>query len=437
MKKLLIVIVYALLVAGILFAIHTGLPKYNYILPSFGLLLLLDLYLWFFRVLLGILYWLPLGCIAGSIVAGIFVPFEDWNIPFRTYITGIPVVLYVAKLFPLVFLILADIGRILQYLVMNLGHSHRIHFRTFRRWKGLTWTGWILGIVFFLLMAYGMMFSVYNFKVRKQVIVLKELPPAFDGMTIAQISDIHLGSWTCKASLREAIATVDSLHPDVVFVTGDIANFKTSDVMGFTGILYGLHSREGIFAIMGNHDYGDYVNWKDSTAKARNLEELYAIYRQLGWKLLLNRHVILKRGTDSIAVIGVENWGSYKRFQRRADLKKAEEGIDSMRVQLLLAHDPSYWDRIVRKEYPQVDITFAGHTHGFQFGIEGKHFKWSPMEHLYREWAGLYEKENSKDHPQYLYVNRGLGTIGFPGRVGIMPEITLFVLKRSAPSPGE
>jgi predicted MPP superfamily phosphohydrolase len=181
---------------------------------------------------------------------------------------------------------------------------------------------------------------------------------------------------------------------------------------------------------MGNHDYGDYISWPSKEAKTKNLDYLHEIYKYMGWKLLLNEHVIIHRGCDSIALIGVENWGGTSRFPRLGDLGKATKGIENTAVQLLLTHDPSHWDRIVKKDFRNIDITFSGHTHGFQFGLECCGIRWSPSQYMYKEWAGLYTEPVTGSHPQYLYVSRGLGTIAYPGRIGILPEITLFILKR-------
>ncbi len=442
MKKVFVILLFALGALGIVIAIRAGLPKYSYMLPGFGMLLLADLYLWFsvrniirdiplsVKILVTVLYWLPLAMIVVSIITGFFLPFQDWNVPFRTYITGIAGIAYVSKIFPVLFLAATDVMRVLYYLFLQIINRQRIGFKNIRRWRFATASGWVLGVAFFLMMTGGMIFGIYDFKVRNVEIALADLPESFDGMTIAQVSDIHLGSWPDRAEFQRAVEMTNALHADVLFVTGDIANFWAEDVLGYEDILKQLKAPAGIFAIMGNHDYGDYLHWKDSASKAADLSELYRLYERLGWKLLLNDHAILKRGNDSIAIVGVENWGSYKRFQRRADLGKAVKGIENISVQLLLSHDPSYWDGHIFKKHPEIDVTFSGHTHGFQFGIETGRILWSPMQRMYREWAGLYEKMTDAGKPQYIYVNRGLGTIGFPGRVGILPEITKFTLKK-------
>jgi predicted MPP superfamily phosphohydrolase len=231
--------------------------------------------------------------------------------------------------------------------------------------------------------------------------------------------------------LKEAVSIVNSLKPDLIFFTGDLLDYCTKDVDNFKPILAELNAPDGIFAILGNHDYGDYVRWSSVEAKRMDHLELFNYYKSLGWKLLLNENSLLVKGKDSLAIMGVENWGSTRRFQRYADMDKALRSVGNVKVQLLLSHDPSYWDNVISKNYKNIDMTFSGHTHGFQFGFECFGIRWSPAQYMYKEWAGLYSNPVKDSHPQYLYVNRGLGSIGYPGRVGIFPEITLFILHNS------
>ena len=206
-------------------------------------------------------------------------------------------------------------------------------------------------------------------------------------------------------------------------------NYKTDEALSFEEIFSHLKASKGIFATLGNHDYGDYTRWPSSEAKAQNMTDLYDFYKRLGWKLLNNQNELITKDGNQIAVVGVENWGAFGRFPKYGDVEKALVGTEQSPVKLLLSHDPSHWQEIIKKDFPDIDITFAGHTHGFQFGFEFKGIKWSPAQYVYRHWAGLYEHMNMAGKPQYLYVNRGLGTIGYPGRVGILPEITLFELR--------
>jgi predicted MPP superfamily phosphohydrolase len=281
-------------------------------------------------------------------------------------------------------------------------------------------------------MVWGMIYGQFAFKVAKQDIRLPELPESFNGFKIVQVSDIHLGSWTCREKLADAVDSINALKPDVIFVTGDMFNYKTAEGSDFGTILRQLSAQHGIYVILGNHDYGDYITWPTPEDKRRNMDELKLWYRGLGWKLLLNEHAFIHAGSDSIVVIGIENWGATARFQRLGDIDKARTGSEKVPVQLLLSHDPSYWDLVISKKYQDIDITFSGHTHGGQVGISTKYFSWSPSALAYPHWAGLYKNPESRS-AQYLYVNPGLGIIGYAGRIGIRPEITLITLKCGDP----
>jgi uncharacterized protein len=442
MRKALTILFAVAALVGIFFVLKNFFPKYAGFLPFFLILLLLDVYLWYSlknkissrttgaKYLLTGLYWLPLILLASSFLTGFAVPFTEWNIAYRTYLMGLITIFYVSKLIIVIFLFLSDIIRILQFGFLIILRRVKTKFYEIKRLKIIIISGWIFGTGSFLLFICGMIFWNYDFTGRQETIRLPELPSTFEGTRIIQVSDIHLGSWACPEKLRDAVGTINSLHPDIVFFTGDLVNYTSYEAYDFVNILKGLKAPLGIFAIMGNHDYGDYVSWPSDEAKKKNLDYLHETYKYLGWKLLLNEHVIIHQGSDSIAVIGVENWGGTKRFPRLGDLAKATKGIENMAVQLLLSHDPSHWDKIVKTEFRNIDITFSGHTHGFQFGIECCGIRWSPSQYMYKEWAGLYEEPVVGSHPQYLYVSRGLGSIGYPGRIGILPEITLFVLKR-------
>jgi len=276
----------------------------------------------------------------------------------------------------------------------------------------------------------GMVIWEHHFKVRTTEVTLKKLPPAFVGFRIVQISDLHLGSWNRKSKLVELTDKINQLQPDIVFFTGDLCNYSTEDALPFKEILRKISAPYGIYAILGNHDYGDYMTWISKEAKQKNMLDLYRFYDELGWHLLRNENDIIVKDHDSLALIGVENWGAMNRFQRLADMPRAMAGTENVTTKLLLSHDPSHWDSIISRKYPDIDITFAGHTHGGQVGLETDGFQWSPIEYTYPEWAGLYKKNWNDSTTQYLYVNRGAGTIGYTGRVGIWAEITLVILKR-------
>jgi len=237
-----------------------------------------------------------------------------------------------------------------------------------------------------------------------------------------------------KSFIKSAMIAIVKLYESStsfclsIFFTGDLVNYKTGEAYRFENILNKLKAGYGIFATLGNHDYGDYTRWPSQTAKMKNLTDLYEFFDRLGWKLLNNEHHLLENEDGQLAVIGVENWGAYSRFPKYGDIEKAAAGTEDAAVKLLLSHDPTHWDVVISKKYPDIDVTFAGHTHGFQFGIDTRRVKWSPAQWVYKHWAGMYQNPAATEKPQYLYVNRGLGTIGYPGRVGILPEITLFEL---------
>jgi predicted MPP superfamily phosphohydrolase len=440
MRKLLFSALFVILSLSMILVMRVYLPKYSGMLLSFFFFLLFAGYLWYsvripvkrlsrsLQVIIAMIFWLPFGMLVCLTIFGLFVPFTEWNIPFRTYLQNFILILFLAEVFPMLALVLADLTRLVKHMIWRMRHREKPSLLSFHRSRTLLVTGWALGALLFLAMVAGTVFWQFDFKVRHQTITLNQLPKSFDGLTIAQLSDVHLGSWGVKERLADAINDINNLHPDVIFFTGDMFNYCTADGRGFETILQRLHAPYGVYAIMGNHDYGDYISWPSPEAKQRNFDDLLVFYRTLGWKLLLNSHDFLVRGEDSIAVIGVENWGATKRFQRFGDIAKAQRGTENMGVQLLLSHDPSHWDSIVSKKYQQIDLTFAGHTHGGQVGIDCCNIHWSPVKWISRFWCGLYENPSSAT-PQYLYVNQGLGNIGYSGRIGILPEITFITLK--------
>lgn len=265
----------------------------------------------------------------------------------------------------------------------------------------------------------------YNYRIRRLALKSPSLPAAFKGLKIVQVSDIHTGSFDDHDAVAKGIQKVLDEKPDVIFFTGDLVNNHAHEVdERYQEIYSRLKAPMGVYSILGNHDYGDYTQWPSKEAKKENLDKLKQMQRDMGWNLLLNEHVVLHRGEERIAVIGVENW-SAKGFHTYGDMAKAYEGLGEQNIpfKILLSHDPSHWDAQVRPKYNDVQLTLSGHTHGMQFGIEIPGFKWSPVQYMYKEWAGLYQEGG-----QYLYVNRGFGFLGYPGRLGIMPEITVIEL---------
>lgn len=268
----------------------------------------------------------------------------------------------------------------------------------------------------------------YRYQVKKIKIAFPNLPTAFNGLKIVQISDIHSGSFDNPEAVNKGVQLILNLKPDIIFFTGDLVNNRSEEVGVYQKIFAQLKAPMGVYSTLGNHDYGDYEVWPSLEDKARNLELLKSIHAQMGWRLMMNEHVVFERGNDAIALVGIENWGAKAHFPKYGDMKKAYAGLPEKNIpfKILLSHDPSHWDAEVRPEYQDIDLTLSGHTHGMQFGIEIPWLKWSPIQYIYKEWAGLYQEGK-----QYLYVNRGFGFLGYQGRFGIMPEITQIELEKA------
>ncbi|MCC8425156.1 metallophosphoesterase [Mucilaginibacter sp. UR6-11] len=290
--------------------------------------------------------------------------------------------------------------------------------------------GLIAGAVPLASIGFGIYEGAYDYHVRKQTLYLPNLPKAFDGLTIGQISDIHSGSFYNKKAVVGGVEMLLGQKPDVIFFTGDLVNKRTDEVYGYQDIFSKVKAPLGVFSTLGNHDYGDYYhNWKSLSDKKKNLEDIIITHKNMGWDLLLNENRRLKVDGQEIGILGCENWGELTRFPKYGKMEPTIKGTQELPVRLLLSHDPSHWRAQILPHYPQIDVMFAGHTHGMQFGVRAEHFQWSPVEYVYKEWAGLYHEGS-----QQLYVNVGYGFLGFPGRVGILPEITIFTL-RSAHDP--
>lgn len=277
----------------------------------------------------------------------------------------------------------------------------------------------------FASLLYGMYKGKYRFRVLNYTLNFEDLPDAFDGYRIAQISDIHSGSFDNRNKIEYAINLINEQSADAIFFTGDMVNNKSSEMLPWKDLFGSLKAKDGVFSVLGNHDYGDYVNWPSEEAKLQNLNDLKQIQKEMGFNLLLNESRYVERNGQKIAVVGVENWGRGG-FKKAGDLKKATQGIDANDFKILLSHDPSHWEDQVLKEDAHYHLTLSGHTHGMQFGIEIPGWvKWSPAKWRYKYWAGIY-----KEMGQYINVNRGFGYLGYPGRVGIWPEITVIELKK-------
>ncbi|HWW40921.1 metallophosphoesterase [Pedobacter sp.] len=275
-------------------------------------------------------------------------------------------------------------------------------------------------------LSWGIVSGAYDYKIKRVKLLLPNLPKAFDGIKMGQISDIHSGSFYNHKAVKGGVEMLLGEKPDFIFFTGDLVNDMATEMRDYQDIFSKVHAPLGVYSSLGNHDYGDYHFGRGpSAAKAKNLKDVIETHKVMGWDLLMNEHRRLKVDGEEIGILGIENWGM-GRFPKYGRMDLAVKDTDDLPVKLLLSHDPSHWRAEVLEKYPQIDAMFSGHTHGMQFGVRTKEFQWSPIQYIYKEWAGLYQEKN-----QQLYVNVGYGFLGYPGRVGILPEITIFELKRA------
>lgn len=289
--------------------------------------------------------------------------------------------------------------------------------------------GILAGAVPLYLIKHNMSKGIYDYRVEHVKLYLPNLPKAFDGLRIGQISDIHSGSFHSIHNMRGGVDLLMQQKADMIFFTGDLVNGRTEEVNRVVDVFKKVRAPLGVYSILGNHDYGDYGNWPTPAAKEKNMQDMYQAHKTIGWDLLVDEHRRIKIDGQELGVLGIGNWGELSRFPKYGKMEKAVAGTDDLPVKLLLSHDPSHWRAEVIPKYPQIDVMFSGHTHGMQFGVRTPDFQWSPIEYVYQEWAGLYREKH-----QQIYVNVGYGFLGYPGRIGILPEITIFELK-AAPDP--
>ena len=349
----------------------------------------------------------------------------------RTVIFSLIFINYFSKIFGVVFLLIDDLWRAVQWAWLKIsgGSSEAVASGAdseggISRSDFLVKTSLIATAVPALGMSYGIISGAHDYRVRRLTVKLKDLPRAFDGIRLGQISDIHSGSFYNKTAVKGGVEMLLAEKPDLIFFTGDLVNNTANEINDYVSVFEKVSAPLGVYSTLGNHDYGDYVDWPSAQAKRQNLQRVMDAHQVLGWNLLMDENRILSEGDGQLAIIGIQNWGT-GRFPKYGDLSKAYRGAESADTKLLLSHDPSHWDAQVRPEYPDIDISFAGHTHGMQFGIEVGDFQWSPVQYVYKQWAGLYQAGE-----QHLYVNRGYGYLVFPGRIGMPPEITIMELVR-------
>lgn len=333
--------------------------------------------------------------------------------------------LFFAKLIASLFFLTDDLRRVVQWLgyqVLPKNKNAGSGEVLFSRSVFLSWAGLLAGAGLFSALSYGIS-NRYRYQLRKLRLTFPTLPAAFDGLKIVQLSDIHAGSFTDPLAVEKGIQLILDQAPDLILFTGDLVNNLASEMDEYWPLFAKLKAPMGVYSITGNHDYADYVQWESPAQKIANFEKLKAVHAKMGWQLLMNEHVVVTRNQSSIGIIGIENWSAKSRFPKYGNFKKAFAGAEQIPFSILLSHDPSHWRAEILEQYPSVALTLSGHTHGMQFGFEIPGLQWSPVQYVYSEWAGVYRQAT-----QTLYVNRGFGFIGYPGRVGILPEITVIEL---------
>ena len=374
------------------------------------------------RTTVGLIYWAL--CIMS---VGSFLLFPYFTNPyFKQYIFSIGIGWVLTQIFMVLFFLMDDLRR---GAFWTMGQAASIAGAKFMNTeKGiprstfLSWLGVGLSSTLFFSLLYGFG-NKYNYKLVKKKISLNGLPLAFKGFKIIHISDIHSGSLKDKAAVLKGIELIEKQNADIVLFTGDLVNDRATEMHDWMDVFGKINAPQGVYSTLGNHDYGDYVKWDTVEEKKQNLEALKQVHHDLGWRLLMNENISIEKNGEKIKIVGIENWGAKARFPKYGKMDLAMQGVNKEEVAILLSHDPSHWESEVIPKYSNVQLTLSGHTHGMQFGLENPYFKWSPVQWVYKQWAGIYDNKD-----QQLYVNRGFGFLGYPGRVGILPEITLIEL---------
>jgi predicted MPP superfamily phosphohydrolase len=389
------------------------------------------------------IYWTVSILSLAVVISFPFISAFQTNKFLRNYVFAVIVGLFFAKLLAMIFFLLDDIRRGFLWIMGKLFSNTGARFlgeegTTISRSAFLSWLGVGIGGTFLGSFIWGFS-NKYDYHLRKVKLSFSNLPQSFKGLKIVQISDIHSGSFQDKHAVERGVELALKQNPDIILFTGDLVNDIADEMNDYIDVFSKLNAPLGVYSVLGNHDYGDYYQWKDrdehhaekekqlgkrihSPLQEASINKVKEIQAQMGWRLLMNEHVAIERNGEQIGLLGIENWGA-KGFARYGKMHEAHAGTEVYPFKILLSHDPSHWDAEVRLKYSDVDLTLAGHTHGMQFGIENPYFKWSPVQWIYKQWAGLYEEGKQK-----LYVNRGYGFIGYPGRVGILPEVTLIEL---------
>lgn len=379
------------------------------------------------RTIISIVYW---SVTVLAVVGFLLFAFTDEHLlgkKIRTYLFATVVGLFLAKLTAMIFFLTDDLRRAAQWaagkLLFRDTEVEKMSGDGISRSVFLSWLGIAAGGTLFSSLIYGFS-NKYNYNVRRLQLAFENLPASFKGLKIIHISDIHSGSLLDKRAVQAGVDRIMQEKADLILFTGDLVNDKATEMELLKDVFASLNAPLGVYSTLGNHDYGDYVQWPiEGVSKLQNLENLKQVHADMGWRLLMNEHVVIEKEGEQIAILGIENWSAKARFPKHGKMKNAHAGTEKYPFKILMSHDPSHWEAEVRSAYKDVDLMLSGHTHGMQFGVEIPGFKWSPVQYMYKQWAGLYEGDKQK-----LYVNRGFGFIGYPGRVGVLPEITVIEL---------
>lgn len=371
-------------------------------------------------------FWVPTVLCVGALTWWMFGDTSRITSEMRNWIfTGL-FATYFSKIFGIVFVLADDLQRGVRWVISQFSDSpaQNLPGKAITRSEFLVKASLVATAIPFGTMAFGIISGAHDYRVRRVKVSLPNLPKEFDGLTIGQLSDIHAGSFYNRVAVKGGVELMMKQKPDIIFFTGDLVNNQAIEMKDYVDVFDKLRAPLGVYSVTGNHDYGEYYKWPSDEARRKNFKDLIALHKTMDFQLLMNNNHLIREGGEAIAIIGNENWGG-RGFSKYGRLHEAYKGTEEASVKLLLSHDPSHWDAQVRPEFPDIDIMFSGHTHGFQFGVELGDFKWSPSQYAYKQWAGLYREGN-----QYLYVNRGFGYLGYPGRIGMPPELTILELHR-------
>lgn len=396
------------------------------LLITAGIFLLLEIYIYQAIRTLTDNFWIRTGYWVISLIAYAVFTYEvthyqrtDRSMLKAQIMISVFLVFILPKIFVVLFLLIDDLIRLGGYLI---GFTKPTENFFPERRKFLSLVGLGMSGVLSALFIDGITFGKYRHKVRKVKVKFPKLPKSFKGYKIIQISDVHSGSFADPSKLQHAVDLINEQKPDLVLFTGDMVNNVADEFKPFIPLFSQIKAKDGKFAVLGNHDYGDYVTWESPDAKKKNLDTLIDYEKQAGFDMLRNEHRIIEKNGEKLYILGVENWG-LKPFPQFGKIDDALKGVPESATKILMSHDPTHFDYVVKKHPKDIHLTLSGHTHGMQFGLDLKNVKWSPVQYRYPKWADLYESEG-----KLLYVNRGFGVLGYPGRVGVLPEITLFEL---------